>query len=226
MNYHLIKRLFDYVSSAIGLMLLTPLFIPIILILKFTSEGEIFYLQKRIGQENKSFGMIKFATMLKNSQNMSYGTITIPNDPRVTRFGAFLRKTKINELPQIINVLKGDLSLIGPRPLPKNESDLYNANVKDIISKMRPGITGIGSLIFRDEEGIIAKNMPENPKLFYENVILPYKGVLEVWYFHNISFRTDMKILFLTFWSLLKKDSGLVYKWFPAIPSKPNELII
>ncbi|MBK8819930.1 MAG: sugar transferase [Saprospiraceae bacterium] len=92
MNYHLIKRLFDYVSSAIGLILLTPLFIPIILILKFTSEGEIIYLQKRIGQENNEFKILKFATMLKNSPNMSYGTITIPNDPRVTRFGAFFRE--------------------------------------------------------------------------------------------------------------------------------------
>jgi lipopolysaccharide/colanic/teichoic acid biosynthesis glycosyltransferase len=224
MNYHPIKRLFDYVSSAISLILLTPLFIPIIVILKFTAEGEIFYIQERIGKNIKPFGMIKFATMLKNSPNISFGTITVPNDPRVTRIGSFLRKTKINELPQIINVLKGDLSLIGPRPLPQNEFDLYSESVKDLISKIRPGITGIGSLIFRDEEGIIENNKPENPKLFYENVILPYKGALEVWYFHNISFWTDLKILILTFWSLLKIDSALVYKWFPSIPSKPKEL--
>lgn len=226
MNYHLIKRLFDYVSSAIGLILLTPLFLPIILILKFTSEGEVFYIQKRIGKDNKSFGMIKFATMMKNSPNLTFGTITVPNDPRVTRFGAFLRKTKINELPQIFNVIKGELSVIGPRPLPQNEFDLYNDDVKNIISKMRPGITGIGSLIFRDEEGIIAINKPEDPKFFYENIILPYKGALEIWYYHHISFFTDIKILFLTFWSLVSANSEWAYKIFPSLPPKPKELSV
>lgn len=224
MIYNRVKRIFDLFGSLCLIIILSPLLVPVILILKFTAEGEIFYIQVRIGKNNKSFGMIKFATMLKNSPNMSFGTITVPNDPRVTRIGSFLRKTKINELPQIINVLKGDLSLIGPRPLPQNEFDLYNESVKDLISKIRPGITGIGSLIFRDEEGIIENNKPENPKLFYENVILPYKGALEVWYFHNISFWTDLKILILTFWSLFKINSALVYKWFPSIPSKPKEL--
>ncbi|MBK8819931.1 MAG: sugar transferase [Saprospiraceae bacterium] len=129
----------------------------------------------------------------------------------------------MNELPQIINVLKGDLSLIGPRPLPKNEFDLYDENVKEIISKIRPGITGIGSLIFRDEEGSIAKNMPENPKLFYENVGLPYKGC----------WRLGISIIFLLdrfeninsdFWSLLKKDSDWFYKRFTDIPEKPETI--
>jgi len=226
MSYILLKRICDLAFSIISLILLIPILIPIILILKFTSEGEIFYFQKRVGKEGKPFAMIKFATMLKNSPNMSFGTMTLPNDPRVTRFGALLRKTKINELPQILNVIKGDLSVIGPRPLPQNEFDLYNLNVKDFISQMRPGITGIGSLIFRNEEGIIANNKPENPKIFYENVILPYKGSLELWYYENTSFSTDITILFLTFLSVIKSNSQIVYKVFKSLPKRPDELSV
>lgn len=226
MRYIYLKRCFDLLSSIAVLIILSPLLVPIILILKFTAEGEIFYIQERIGKDNKPFGMIKFATMLKNSPNLTLGTTTITNDPRVTKFGVFIRKTKINELPQIINVIKGEISVIGPRPLPINEFDLYNDDVKNIMSKIRPGITGIGSLIFRDEEGIIAINKPEDPKLFYENIILPYKGALELWYYKHISFLTDIKILFLTFWSLVSTNSQWVYKIFPTLPAKPKELSV
>src|SRR5690606_26719993 len=108
---------FDIVFSFLALLLLSPLLIPIILLLKFTGEGEVFYLQKRMGFRNKEFYIWKFATMLKNSPNMGSGDVTTRNDPRVTPMGKFLRMSKINELPQLINILKGDMSFVGPRPL-------------------------------------------------------------------------------------------------------------
>ncbi len=226
MRYIYLKRCFDLLSSIAALIILSPLLVPVILILKFTAEGEIFYIQERIGKNNMPFGMIKFATMLKNSPNLSLGTTTVTNDPRVTKFGVFLRKTKINELPQIINVIKGEISVIGPRPLPLNEYSKYSAEVINGISKNKPGITGIGSLVFRDEEGIIEKNKPSDPKQYYENVILPYKGALELWYYEHISFSTDIAILFLTFWSVVKSDSQLVYNIFKSLPKKPTELSV
>ena len=115
--YSLSKRLLDVIVSIIALTLLLPLFIPIIILLRITAEGEVFYFQERIGLKNSRFQIWKFATMLKNSMNMGTGSITLQNDFRVTPIGKFLRKTKINELPQIINIIKGDLSIVGPRPL-------------------------------------------------------------------------------------------------------------
>ena len=115
--YKFFKRSLDIVVSFVALVILLPFFIPIIIILKFTAEGEVFYFQERIGINNSKFQIFKFATMLKNSLNMGSGSITLQNDYRVTFIGKFLRKTKINELPQIINILKGDMSLVGPRPL-------------------------------------------------------------------------------------------------------------
>ena len=115
--YKFLKRLLDIIVSLISLIILLPVFIPIIIILRFSAEGEVFYFQERYGIYNSRFQIWKFATMLKNSMNIGTGSITLQNDPRVTKIGSFLRKTKINELPQIINILKGDISLVGPRPL-------------------------------------------------------------------------------------------------------------
>ena len=115
--YHYFKRLLDIFVSLATLILLLPFFLPIIVILRFSGEGEVFYFQERYGINNSKFKIWKFATMLKNSMNMGTGSITLQNDPRVTRIGFYLRKSKINELPQIINILKGDISLVGPRPL-------------------------------------------------------------------------------------------------------------
>ena len=121
--YHIFKRLLDFFVSLITLILLLPVFLPIIIILRFSAEGEVFYFQERIGIHNSKFKIWKFATMLKNSMNIGTGSITLQNDPRVTKIGFFLRKTKINELPQIINILKGDISLVGPRPALYNQFD-------------------------------------------------------------------------------------------------------
>jgi len=172
--YFIVKRIMDVVIAGISLIIFLPLFIPIILILKFSGEGEVFYFQERIGKKNSPFNIWKFATMLKNSPNMGTGDVTVKNDPRVLPIGKFLRKTKINELPQIINVLIGEMSIVGARPLVDVSFNQYTDSVKNVIYNTPPGITGIGSLIFRDEESIIDKSeMP--PREFYEKFIIPYK---------------------------------------------------
>ena len=212
------KRLLDIIVSLFTLFLLLPVFVPIVIILRLSAEGEVFYFQERIGFNNSTFKIWKFATMLKNSMNIGTGSITLRNDPRVTKFGSFLRKTKINELPQIINILKGDISLVGPRPLVTKTFSAYNKNIQSIIYNVKPGLTGIGSIIFRDEESIISNIKDEDPHEFYKRVIAPYKGKLEIWYQSNCSFFLDLKLIFLTAWIILFPKSRLYEKWFKDLP--------
>jgi lipopolysaccharide/colanic/teichoic acid biosynthesis glycosyltransferase len=179
----------------------------------------VFYYQKRIGYKNKYFNIIKFATMLKNSPNIGTGIITLRNDPRLLPLGKFLRKSKLNELPQILNVLKGDMSLVGPRPLIDKTFNTYPAEYKDKVYLSIPGITGIGSVIFRDEEAQIS-NAGIPPEEYYKKVIGPYKAALEVWYHEHQSFLVDIKILFLTAWVIAFPNSELVKKWFPDLPQQ------
>jgi lipopolysaccharide/colanic/teichoic acid biosynthesis glycosyltransferase len=182
-----------------------------------TGEHEVFYFQKRIGYKNRPFSIWKFATMLKNSPHLGTGDITLRNDPRVTRFGKILRITKINELPQIINVFKGDMSIVGPRPLLESGFRLYPKDIQEKIYNIRPGITGIGSLIFRDEERLISS--ADDPKEMYLK-ISPYKGALEMWYQKNASFYTDLKIIFLTAWSIIYPDNTMQNRIFKDLPVK------
>lgn len=226
--YSFIKRSFDFIVSLIGLLVISPLFLFVMILLKFTGEGEIFYLQERLGKNNKPFYIYKFATMLKDSANIGNKALTVRNDPRITRVGRFLRMTKINELPQILNVIKGDMALVGPRPLLLRSFQNYTPEVQAIIYKNRPGITGIGSLIFRDEELLVTKykDLGKDPKQYYRLYIFPYKGALEEWYYHNCSLIVDFKILFLTFWSLVNKDSQLVFKTLKNLPIKPDSLTV
>lgn len=215
--YQLIKRFFDFLFSLIALIILSPLLIPIIILLKLTGEHEVFYFQKRIGHKNKEFDIWKFATMMKDSPNIGTGEITLRNDPRVTKMGKFLRKTKINELPQIINVLKGDMSIVGPRPLMKKSFDHYTPEVQKMIYNTRPGITGIGSVIFRDEEKIMSES--KDLQATYKQ-IFQYKGEVEMWYQKHVSFYTDFMIIFLTAWHIVFSNSQLVYKVFPGLPKR------
>lgn len=226
--YPMIKRSFDFIISLVGLLCLSPLFLVIIVILKFTDEGEVFYLQERMGLNNKPFFIYKFATMLKDSPNMGNKTLTVRNDPRITKAGKLLRITKINELPQIINVLKGDMALVGPRPLLTRSFQNYTPEVQRLIYKNRPGITGLGSLIFRDEERLVTgyKELGKDPVQYYRSYIYPYKGALEQWYYNNCSLVVDFKILFLTFWSLVNSNSELVFKSFKDLPPKPDSLTL
>lgn len=218
--YPFVKRFFDILLSLIMVVVLLPFMLPIIILLRLTGEGYVFYLQRRIGYKNAYFDIIKFATMLKNSPNMGTGTITLRKDPRVLPMGGFLRKTKINELPQILNVLKGDMSWVGPRPLVDRTFNAYPEAIRNKVYDSKPGITGIGSVIFRDEEALIsASSLP--PHEFYEQTIAPYKGALELWYNEHKSFLVDFGILFLTAWVILFPKSQLMYTIFKNLPKRP-----
>ena len=218
--YIFFKRILDVIVSLISLIILLPVFIPIIIFLRFSAEGEVFYFQERYGIYNSKFQIWKFATMLKNSMNIGTGSITLQNDKRVTKIGSFLRKTKINELPQIINILKGDISIVGPRPLVTRTFKAYSEEVQSKIYNVKPGLTGIGSIIFRDEESIISAVTNEDPHEFYKRVIAPYKGELEMWYQSNCSFLIDLQLIFMTAWVILVPTSKLYEKWFKNLPKR------
>lgn len=214
------KRIFDIVLALIALSILLPLLLPVVIILVLTGEHEVFYLQNRIGYKNTTFKIWKFATMMKNSSSMGTGSLTVRNDPRVLPFGKFLRKTKINELPQLINVLIGTMSFVGARPQMKVDFDKFTPEVQAKIYNTPPGITGIGSIIFRDEEKWISEAEGDKHE-YYRNHIAPYKGEVEMWYQENISFFTDIMLIFLTAWVIIKPESDLVYKVFKTLPLKP-----
>ena len=218
--YTFFKRLFDILFILFLLIILSPIFCVVCMILRFSSEGEIFYFQERIGYKNSKFKIIKFATMLKDSMNMGSGSITLRNDFRVTGPGKFLRKTKINELPQLINILKGDISIVGPRPLVEETFNAYSNKLRSQIYDVKPGLTGIGSIIFRDEESIISKAKFSNPKNYYKNEIAPYKGALELWYQKKRSFLLDIQLILLTAWVVFYPNSKIIYDLFNDLPIK------
>jgi lipopolysaccharide/colanic/teichoic acid biosynthesis glycosyltransferase len=217
--YLFIKRFFDILFAALALVILLPVFLPISLILALTGEREVFYKQDRVGYLNRIFGIWKFATMLKNSPNMGHGDVTMRKDPRITPMGGFLRQSKINELPQLINILAGDMSFVGPRPLMKVGFERYSDEYKEKVYRVVPGLTGIGSIVFRDEEWIIT-NSGLPPHDCYRDIILPYKGALELWYQEKQGFFTDISILFLTAWYVLFPNSKLVHRIFSDLPKR------
>jgi len=223
--YRYIKRFLDILFSLISLIILLPVFIPVIIILLLTGEHHVFYSQQRVGYKNSLFGIWKFATMLKDSPNIGSKDLTLRNDPRVTTFGKFLRRSKINELPQLINILIGDMSFTGPRPLMQSGFDRYSEEMKRKVYNVRPGLTGIGSIVFRDEELIMTKS-ELSPDECYRTIILPNKGALEIWYQKHISFFTDLKILFLTGWYVFSPHSKLVYRIFPSLPKMNFNIIM
>ena len=214
-------RIIDVLLSILALLVLFPLFIPIVVILLLTGEHKVFYLQTRVGYKNKDFKIIKFATMLSNSSKMGTGSLTLKNDPRVLPFGSFLRKTKINELPQILNIIFGDLSIVGPRPQMKVDFLKYSEDVQRKIYNVRPGLTGIGSIIFRDEESLISvASENENPHDFYKRIIAPYKGKLEMWYHLHRSVFLDSQLIFMTAWAIFFPETRLYEKWFKDLPKR------
>jgi lipopolysaccharide/colanic/teichoic acid biosynthesis glycosyltransferase len=226
MIYKLIKRIFDLILSISTLIIFIPLFAVVILILKISDEGEVFFYQKRLGFNYKEFMMIKFATMKKNSWKIGSKSITTRNDPRVTKFGRVLRLTKINEFPQIINVIVGNMSIVGPRPLPESSFLKYNKQVREKLYINKPGITGLGSLVFRDEEKIISIVAKYNldPMIFYKQHIYPFKGALELYYFHNKSFWVDFKIIFATALKIVLSSFKIENIFFKKLPVKPSIL--
>lgn len=218
----MVIRLLDILFSSLALSLLLPLFIPVALILRLTGEGEIFFSQKRVGKDGKLFNLLKFATMLKDSPSIGSGTVTLKDDPRVLPIGKFLRKTKINELPQLINILVGDMSVVGPRPQTPRCFEVFPKDLQPIISSIRPGLSGLGPIVFRDEENILSENSKSVD--FYDQVIAPYKGEVEAYYTEIIGIYSYLKIIFLTLWVVIFPKSGIVWKVFPNIPSPPQEL--
>jgi lipopolysaccharide/colanic/teichoic acid biosynthesis glycosyltransferase len=216
------QRIFDIVLSSLALIILSPLLVPIAILLRMTGEGEIFYLQDRIGKDVKTFKLYKFATMLKNSPSLGTGTVTVKNDPRILPAGKFLRKTKINELPQLLNILFGDMSVIGPRPLTKQTFGAYSVNTQGIIGQVRPGLSGVGSIIFRGEEDILSG---ANSSLdFYKNSIAPYKGDLEIWFVKNCTILNYFKAIIVTLVVVLFPKSQVAWKVFKGLPVPPHEL--
>ena len=216
------QRIADIVLSTLAIVLLLPLFIPVIFLLRLTGEGEVFYVQIRVGRGKIEFGVLKFATMLKDSPSIGTGTVTVKNDPRVLPMGKFLRKTKINELPQLFNILLGDMSIIGPRPQTKRCFDAFPASSRNRIVKVRPGLSGIGSIVFRDEENLLNKSA--DPNVFYDSVIMPYKGILEEWYVDNSGLLTYAKCILATIWVVLLPKTKIVWHLFPSLPRPPGSL--
>ena len=216
------QRFFDIFLSGLALVFLSPLLVPVVLILRFTGEGEIFFGQERVGLGGKPFKLLKFATMLKDSPNIGTGTITTKDDPRVLPFGKFLRKTKINELPQLINILRGDMSVIGPRPQTQRCFDAFPESSKQKIIQVRPGLSGIGSILFRNEEEMM--DAVGDPNRHYDEIIMPYKGMVEEWYVANAGIATYFKSIILTIWVVLFPKSGLAWQAFPGLPTPVEQL--
>jgi len=217
------KRLFGILLALIALIVLSPLFIPVCIGLLLTGEHYVFYFQKRIGYKNKYFNIWKFATMLKASPTLGTGLYTTKNDPRILPMGNFLRHSKINELPQLINVLIGDMCIVGPRPLVDKTFAPYPEYVRSIIYNVKPGLTGIGSIVFRNEAQLLSDTkMPLEE--YYKINIAPYKGELELWYHKNLSLYTDLMLIFLTAWAIFYPENNLVYKIFKDLPVRPSEL--
>jgi lipopolysaccharide/colanic/teichoic acid biosynthesis glycosyltransferase len=218
-----VKRFLDVVLSFLALVVLAPFLLPVVVILRFTGEGEVFYIQERAGRGGNSFGLYKFATMLKNSPNIGAGEITVRGDPRVLPFGQFLRKTKLNELPQLWNIFIGDMSVVGPRPMVLNTYAHYPEEARERLNTIRPGLTGIGSIVFRDEEHYLADR--DEPMEFYREHIIPYKSDLELWFVENNTLWLYIKIIFVTAWVVVFSASNIVDKAFDGIPSLPDSLI-
>jgi lipopolysaccharide/colanic/teichoic acid biosynthesis glycosyltransferase len=213
-------RFFDIVISFLAILVVGPFMVPVIIGLLLTGEHHVLYLQTRIGRGGKEFSVLKFATMLKNSPNLPGGFITQKDDPRITPLGKILRLTKINELPQLINVLIGQMSIVGPRPVVGQHLDLYSADSREVILRQRPGITGMASLVFRDEERIL-NTMPGDRAANHDGVIAPYKGMLELWYGNNNTIRIYFAIILYTALAVLFPRRIHFLDRFDGLPEVP-----
>lgn len=217
----MLKRLLDiFVSGIVLLVLLVP-GIFVLLLLRLTGEGKVFYLQDRIGLGGKIFKVFKLATMRADSATTGSKDITVRNDPRVLPVGRVLRKTKLNELPQLYNVFRGDMSLVGWRPLVAKSFSYYPEHIQKNIIDAKPGLTGMGSMFFRDEEGLLEKTDKELQQFYIED-IAPYKGELELWYNKNRSFMMDLKIIACTAWVVVSPNSDALRQAFPDAPLPPE----
>jgi lipopolysaccharide/colanic/teichoic acid biosynthesis glycosyltransferase len=196
-----LKRVFDIVCSLIGIIIVFPFFILIALAIVLESKGPGFYRQQRVGKDGKDFWLLKFRTMYTGSDkglNLTVGN----NDRRITRLGKILRKLKLDELPQLINVLKGDMSIVGPRPEVRKYVDMYNRQQRQILS-LKPGITDYASIRYRNENELLLN--AENPEDYYIREIMPKKLELNSIYMKNRSLMLDIRLVFITIYSVFVK---------------------
>lgn len=196
----IVKRIFDIVMSLVGLTILGIPMIIICIIIKFSSEGPVFYKQVRVGKLNKDFKILKFRTMIVDADKKGM-QITVGKDPRITGIGHFLRKTKIDELPQLINVLKGEMSFVGPRPEVRKYVDMYDDYQINVL-KIKPGITDLASIEYRDESTLLGQS--DNPEKTYIEEIMPTKLKLNLKYMQEFSFFYDIKLIFKTLIKIVK----------------------
>ncbi len=216
------QRFFDVLFSGLALLVLSPLLLGLMLLLRLTGEGEVFFRQQRIGRGGEPFELLKFATMLKDSPNMGTGTVTVTGDPRVLPVGRVLRELKLNELPQLINIFRGDMSVIGPRPQTRRCFDAFPPEAQREIVQVRPGLSGVGSIAFRGEEEMYAD--VDDPDWFYDHAIMPYKGELERWYVRNQSLANYFRLIALTAWVVVFPRSRVFWRVFRELPDPPPEL--
>jgi len=196
-----LKRTFDLIASSLGLLLLSPLFLMLAIWIKIDSEGPVFYRQVRVGKGNRDFRLFKFRSMRVGSDRK--GLITVGGrDPRVTRSGYYIRKYKLDELPQLINVFTGDMSLVGPRPEVRKYVDLYTPEQMHVLD-VRPGITDPASIRYRNENELLAQ--VEDPDRYYVEVIMQDKLQLNLEYVEKQSFRFDLQLIFKTFSEIIRK---------------------
>lgn len=216
------QRFFDIIFASLALLVLTPLMIPIMILLRLTGEGEVFFLQERVGRKGASFKLFKFATMLKNSPSMGTGTVTLKNDARILPMGHFLRRTKINELPQLINILLGHMSVVGPRPQTPRCFQAFPPATQGVIVHVRPGLSGLGPIVFRGEEDLLSGE--DHSEVFYDQVIAPYKAEIEMWYVRHQTMGTYFAVIGVTAWVIFRPNSDLVWRIFKSLPPPPLEL--
>ncbi len=196
-----VKRIFDIVASGCGLLVLSPVFLILAVWIKLDSSGPVFYRQVRVGRGNKDFKLFKFRSMRVGADKK--GLITVGGrDPRVTRSGYYIRKYKLDEFPQLINVFLGDMSLVGPRPEVRKYVDMYTQEQMHVLD-VRPGITSLASIRYRNENDILAA--AENPDQCYIEKVMPDKLAIDLEYVENHSFLYDIKLIFMTFWEILTK---------------------
>ena len=195
------KRLFDIIASGLGLLFLCPLFLVLAIWIKLDSKGPVFYRQVRVGKDNKDFRIFKFRSMRVGSDKGSLVTIG-GRDPRVTRSGYYIRKFKLDELPQLINVFVGDMSLVGPRPEVRHYVDYWTEEQLHVLD-VRPGITDPASIKFRNENELMEQ--AEDPENYYINVIMQEKLKLYLEYVNHHSFWGDIKLIFQTFAVIIKE---------------------
>ncbi|MCE5303105.1 MAG: sugar transferase [Planctomycetaceae bacterium] len=195
----MLKRLFDVVAAGMGLILISPFMMVAAIAVRWSSPGPVFFRQERMGRGGKPFFIMKFRTMVQDSPKLG-GQITVGDDPRITKVGRLLRKTKLDELPQLLNVLKGDMSMVGPRPEVRKYVEMFADDYREIL-RVRPGVTDLASLKYRDESTVLAQ--AADPDQEYIRRVLPEKIQYAREYIRRRSFWLDMKIIFATIFQLL-----------------------